>query len=498
MTANPLKPLDPGAFDQWKARHLLTRAGFGGTTSQAQALADLGFEAAVDYIVNYEDIATPAPVTANDFESGIMRPPTSTERQNIRRARQSGDESMVEKLRLERQRRQKEDRRQIAEMQEWWLRRMIETPRPLEEKLTLFWHGHFATGYRTIEDSYHMFLQNVFLRTNACGNFKDDLVRGIIRDPAMIEYLDNDQNRKQAPNENLARELMELFTLGEGQGYTEDDIKQGARALTGYTYNDDQFVFRAGSHDDGVKSILGSRGQYDGDDFVDLIFARPSATEYILWKMYRFFVNDLPQGETEKSTTFVKALAREFRRRRWAVKPVLRAIFLSEHFYDPVNDRAVIKSPIQLIVQAVRTLNPPNRRQLLRTLITAGDLMGQRLFFPPSVKGWDGGRAWVNTSTMFMRHNTLLFLLTGQRPDGYAWEADSARFDAMAHLPEGMPTPERVIDHLLQVHLGTPTPPSDRKATLRDYLRGRGDRIDNATLTGMFTLITTMPEYQLS
>ena len=167
---------------------------------------------------------------------------------------------------------------------------MISTKRPLEEKLTLFWHGHFATGYRTIENSYHMYLQNMFFRNNAMGNFKDDLVLGIIHDPAMIKYLNNDQNRKQAPNENLARELMELFTLGEGEGYSEDDIKEGARTLTGYNIEDDEFAFRARQHDTGRKRIFGRSGEYDGDDFVNLIFTRRNASIFIIEKLYKFFV----------------------------------------------------------------------------------------------------------------------------------------------------------------------------------------------------------------
>ena len=229
MTVSSLRTLDPKAFDQRKAQHLLQRAGFGGTPQQAQALADLGLEKAVEYIVNYQNLPDPNPPSTDDYDNNIMRSPTRSERAAINSARKSGDEAMVEKFRVERQRRQRADRKQIAEMERWWFQRLISTSRPLEEKLTLFWHGHFATGYRTIENSYHMFLQNMLFRDNAMGNFKEDLVRGIIHDPAMIKYLNNNQNRKQAPNENLARELMELFTLGEGDGYTEDDIKEGAR-----------------------------------------------------------------------------------------------------------------------------------------------------------------------------------------------------------------------------------------------------------------------------
>ena len=219
MPASSLQQLNPKDFDERKAQHLLQRAGFGGTPQQIQALAKLGLEKSVEYIVNYRSLPDSSPTTLDDYDKNIIRPPTRTEQAAIRKARKIGNEEIVDKFRTERQRRQRADRKQITEMEQWWLRRLIATPRPLEEKLTLFWHGHFATGYRTIENSYHMYLQNMFFRENAMGNFKEDLVRGIIHDPAMIRYLNNHQNRKQAPNENLARELMELFTLGEGEGY---------------------------------------------------------------------------------------------------------------------------------------------------------------------------------------------------------------------------------------------------------------------------------------
>ena len=279
MPINSLKELKPQDFDEWMAAHLLNRAGFGGTPGQVRTLHRRGLKDAVDHLVEYESIEF-EPVNASAFDSDIMRPPTEEERMRNQQARRMGDEEARAKIQQERQRRQVADRRQMAQMQRWWLKRIIDTPRPLEEKMTLFWHGHFATGYRAIEDSYHMFLQNQFFRANATGSFAD-LVHGIIRDPAMLKFLNNDQNRKQSPNENLARELMELFTLGEGNAYTEDDIKQGARALTGYTFNDDEFTFRTPMHDDGDKRILGVEGKWDGADFCRLILSQKVCSEYI-------------------------------------------------------------------------------------------------------------------------------------------------------------------------------------------------------------------------
>jgi len=498
MARSTLKKLDASKFDEWKAQHLLNRAGFGGTERQVSILAKMGLEKAVEYIVEYTKVKDPSPVRAEDFDSDIMHPMSQSERQMARSARQGGDEALLETFRQERQRRQRADRQQIAEMEEWWLKRLIETPRPLEEKLTLFWHGHFATGYRTIENSFHMYQQNAFFRTYAMGNFKEDLVRGIVHDPAMIQYLNNHQNRKGSPNENLARELMELFTLGEGEGYTEDDIKEGARTLTGYTFEDDAFSFHSRQHDDGVKNIFGRRGQFDADDFVNLIFTRPSASTFVIWKLYRFFINDLPHGPTPDATKYIGQLASVFKRTNWSIKSVMKAMLLSEHFYDEVNIRSIIKSPIQLIVQAMRTIDPPDRKKLLRTLSLASNLMGQKLFAPPSVKGWDGGRAWISTSTMFMRQNTLLFLITGQRPDGYAWDADATKYDAISLLGGRTKSPKQAVRYLLTNVLCNPNIQQEREDSLLDYLKTQHNVINNRTVTGLLTLITAMPEYQLS
>lgn len=503
--ANPtLKALDPAEFDEWKAQHLLNRAGFGGTPQQVRALADAGLDAAVDLIVNYEQAPAPA-VLADAFDSDIMQPATAEERAEVMQARRSGDEKTLEMYRMERERRQASDRRQMAQMQRWWLTRIIETARPLQEKLTLFWAGHFATNYRAVEDSYHMFMQNQFFRANAAGNF-GNLVRGIINDPAMLRFLNNDQNRKEQPNENLARELMELFTLGEGHGYTEDDIKNGARALTGYTFNNDEFIFRKDMHDAGTKQIFGQSDKYDGVDFCNLILAQDVCSEYICWKLYRFFVNDTPgPGKPDRDTqAFIVKLAKQFRQQNYELRPLLITLFSSEHFYDDQNVASVIKSPVQLIVQGIRSLNTPARN--MGALLSASDLMGQNLFFPPTVKGWDGGRAWINTSTLFVRQNLVIYLLTGRRPDAHEWQADGSEFNAMPmieHLPpssgaggDGAANLQATVEYVLRFSLGTPPHP-DRITTLVNFVNDRGGSIDNTVLIEMLCLIAAMPEYQL-
>ena len=352
------------------------------------------------------------------FDKDIMRPASNEEKGEIAKARKAGDEEAVTRLRAKRQEAERTDRQQMRDIQHWWLKRMVESPRPLEEKMTLFWHGHFATNYRTIEDSYHMFLQNQTFRKNALGSYAT-LMFDIIRDPAMLAYLNNNESRKNKPNENLAREIMELFSLGVGN-YTEKDIKEGARALTGYTFDDDEFTFKRDNHDTGVKHILGASGAMDGDDFVKAILAQPACAKHITRKLYRYFAMDYPTGQKEldqAAMSVMSSLESTFVASRYEVKPVLRRLFLSEHFYQPRIMTEQIKSPAQLVVGAIRSLDAPARD--LGVLNDAMNMMGQNIFFPPSVKGWDGGRSWINTATLFIRQNILCFLLTGKTPTGF-------------------------------------------------------------------------------
>ncbi len=498
MPTATLKPLRPDAFGHWEANHLLRRAGFGGTPDQVRLLVEWGLDRSVDYLIKYREIPTEA-IKPDDFRGDIMTPPSPEERLAYRKAQEAQDEVTLERLRRLRQERQRQDRQQVRAMQQWWLKRMIETPRPLEEKMTLFLHGHFATGYRTIENSYHMFLQNQMFRKYAVGNFAE-LCFQIIRDPAMLAFLDNNESHKRQPNENLARELMELFTLGEGNGYTENDIKEGARALTGYSFEGNEFLFREDFHDDGQKVIFGKRGTYNGDDFVRLILGRTQCSEFIALKLYRFFVNDLPGPVEPAVKTFILNLAREMRSNKYDLAPVLGTLFRSEHFYDEANIAAEIKSPVQLVVEAVRSLKTPILD--LNILVDALELMGQDVFFPPSVKGWVGGRSWINTSTLFVRQNLLTHLLTGRLPSGFRGSSTRSKFDAMhllAHLTKGSDgeyAQTEAVDFLLKSCLGA-KPLEARRATLLEFADSNGGRVNNELIIGMLCLITAMPEYQL-
>jgi uncharacterized protein (DUF1800 family) len=488
-----------------QARHLLWRAGFGGTRTQIDTLVTWGPEKAVDTLLGFgAGSGKPAfqPVTEDLFKGDIMRAPTQAERQRYRQAQLAQDEDTLAEFRRMRQEREGIDRRQAGEMQKWWLKRMIETKYPLEEKLTLFWHGHFATSYRTIEDSYHMFRQNQLFRQHAAGNF-GKLLAAIIRDPAMIAYLDNNDSRKDRPNENLAREIMELFSLGVGN-YSEGDIKQGARSLTGYTFEDNEFLFRRNNHDSGTKTILGQTGGWDGDDFVRIILSKRACANYIVRRLYNAFVHDVPPDERggdknldNAQRAVIRELGEMLMTRQYELRPVLKRLFMSKHFYDDTFVRQQIKSPAQLVVGAVRSLHTPVRD--LGILNEAMDLMGQRLFHPPSVKGWDGGRTWINTSTLFVRQNVLAYLLSGKKPQGYDATADSDRYDATVLL-DGLANkdnPDQVARHLLMTTLGTAHPTDASVATLKNYLASKQDRINDETVLGCVLIATAMPEYQL-
>lgn len=494
-----LKPIHARQFGYEQARHLLLRAGFGGTPTQIQTLAAWGPDRAVDYLLEYDAVPV-EDAGADAADKNIMRPLTEGEREAYRAAQRAQDENALAQFRLRRQEAERKDRQQMGELQRRWLERMIETPRPFQEKMVLFWHGHFATSYRTIENSYHMLKQNELFRAHAAGNF-GELLFQIIRDPAMLAYLDNNDSSKREPNENLARELMELFSLGEG-AYSEHDIKEGARALTGYTFQDDEFVFNEENHDGGAKRILGASGAMDGDDFCRAILAQRACPEFIASKLYRFFARHVPtnpRDQDQATRAIVKQLANTMVRAKYELRPVLRQLFVSEHFYHPSIVGEKIKSPAELVVGAVRSLDTPVRD--LAILNDALNLMGQSLYYPPSVKGWDGGRSWINTSTMFVRQNILAFLLTGKKPVGYDALADEHGYDPtplLAELERGDPgassDPAKVVDYLLRLTLGAA--PAHARQTLTKFVDEHGG-VRPPVVTGALLLVTAMPEYQL-
>lgn len=487
-----MKPLSSHRFDESAAAHLIRRAAFGATPAQISAVAAMGLDKAIDYIVDYGGIDA-SDLPEAEVDPDVISPPNEEERIALRAARQQGDQASLDRFRQVRLIREGEDRQQMGDVTRWWLGRMISTPRPLEENLTLMWHGHFASRHRNVRDSYLMFKQNQFFREHASGSFAD-MAHGIIHDPAMLIFLNNNSNNRRKPNENLARELMELFTLGEGN-YTEQDIREGARALTGYGVSDNDFEFHRAMHDPGSKTILGDSGTHDGDKFVDILLAREACPRFIAYKLYRHFVADIDGEADPRTQGCINQIATALRRFDYQIAPTLKFIFRSEHFHSEVVVGAKIKSPAELLVGTIRTLNTPVRS--LSILGEAMDIMGQTLFDPPSVAGWDGGRGWINTSTLFARQNLCAYLVAGKLPFNDGWTQDEVAYDPMFLIADmAVPAPAKVVDRVLSLLVPAGVT-SQRRQELVQFVEQNSERIRPGTLVALLLVVTAMPEYQL-
>lgn len=389
---NSMKPLAVKEWDREKAAHLLRRAGFGGSPADIDRLFEMGPDAAVDWLTDYHkigyDVAPPF------IDPMVLESPRLAEQRLL----------TDEERREYQQKRQMAERRTLEEVRLWWIERMARSPRPFEEKMTLFWHGHFTSGAREVRRALFMYEQNDFLRRNAVGNFRD-LVVGISKDRAMLLYLDAARSSKRQPNENYARELMELFTLGVGN-YSEADIKAAARAFTGWGFDDDGFDYRPRQHDHSNKTFLGKTGPLKGEDVIDIILAQPACSRWISRRLLEFFVCPNPEKP------LVEAFAGVLRRNRFELRPSMKTLFRSEAFYHENSRASLIKSPVELVVGTARQLDIP-----LEDLLGAErsmSSMGQELFQPPNVKGWDGGQKWINTATLFNRYNYTGKLLRGE------------------------------------------------------------------------------------
>jgi uncharacterized protein (DUF1800 family) len=272
-----------------------------------------------------------------------------------------------------------------------WLSEMINSEAQLREKMSLFWHGHFAC--RVINIYFQQQLLNV-IRENALGNF-GDLLREVSKTPAMLSFLNNQQNRKQHPNENFARELMELFTTGRGN-YTESDVKEGARSFTGWGFNlKGEFVNRPFQHDNGSKIFLGKTGNFNGDDIIDIILEQKATARFITHKIYKFFVND----EVDKDKA--EWLAARFHQSNYNLGQLMNDIFLSDWFYEEKNIGTRIKSPVELLAGIRRLLPMELERPEMQLLFQR--VLGQVLFYPPNVAGWPGGKNWIDSSALMFR-----------------------------------------------------------------------------------------------
>ncbi|MBL8519297.1 MAG: DUF1800 domain-containing protein [Betaproteobacteria bacterium] len=395
------------------ARHLLNRTGFAASASEIRSLAPLSREAAAARVVSgaVTTARTPPPAWVTDAPIPPYKLQAMSQEERMAELRKNVEHAF--------------------ELREWWFREMLTTPSPLTERMTLFWHNHFATSQQKVRFTPLMYKQNVMLRRNALGNF-GTLLREVARDPAMLIYLDGANSRKEQPNENFAREVMELFTLGEGH-YTEKDIKEAARAFTGWSIDREtgEFMFRRGIHDYGRKTVLGRTGNFDGDQVIDVLLAKPEAAEFITRKLMREFVSPQPaEGE-------VKRFAARFRESGYDIGRLMQELLASETFYAAENRAVLIKSPVEFVVGTLKQfdIEAPN----LRPFVIASALLGQNVFSPPNVKGWPGGEHWINSASLLGRKQFIDRLFRNED----RMEATMRSMDEAAAITGGTPIPGR-------------------------------------------------------
>ena len=344
-------------FDARKAAHLLRRAGFGAPPAAVAAAVAQGLDETIDDLF----------AEAGDEEQEFERTFNAINGKFVN----GGDEGVC---------------------QAWWIYRMLATRVPLREKLALFWHGHFATSIHKVEDTQLLLQQVDTFRRLGSGSFRE-LVLAVARDPAMIVWLDGESNVKEHPNENFARELMELFTCGIGN-YTEQDVVEAARAFTGWHREDTKFEFNAEVHDAGVKKILGRRGKFDGGDVIDLLVAQPATGRFMARKLLRFFAAPNPTDDV------LAEAAELYDRTQLNTRLFLRELFQSQYFFSEACLRSRIASPVEFVIGVARTLSV---RQPALDLVEHLKGMGQELLAPPNVKGWDGEEKWINSTTLAAR-----------------------------------------------------------------------------------------------
>ena len=379
------------ALSPEEARHLLARSGFGAAPSEIEELAPLAREQAVDLLLSRMRRAPVLPRPA------FLDAPWPPYRDMHARMSQGERDAFIQARRAE-----------LQQLKAWWYAEMISTPSPLTERMALFWHNHFVSAFEGVGQNVHrMWDQNALFRAEAGGSFAR-LLQASLSDPVLLRYLDAHRNVKGRPNENLARELLELFTLGEGH-YVEADIREIARALTGLGLDpasDWGFRFNQGSHDPGSKRFLGEAGS-GAADVVRVLLARARTADFLAAKLWREF------GGAEADPAAEAAIAAALRGSGWEIRPALRALFLSDAFWSPRNRGALVKSPVVLIVGAHRELGLPVVD--LGALPVHGRRLGQDLFEPPNVKGWTGGTAWITPASLVARLDVMERLLANRQ-----------------------------------------------------------------------------------
>ncbi|MEX0939535.1 MAG: DUF1800 domain-containing protein [Pirellulales bacterium] len=441
-------PYVPGAEQPWSrslAAHLYRRAGFAASSAQLDEAVRCGPSEAVRLLL------------PGGAESETFRQEIDTLVQTILA---TGDS------------------RHLAAV---WVYRLLNTPEQLLEKTTLFWHGHFATSAEKVQDAELMLDQNKLFRRHALGDFAQ-LVHEMARDPAMLIYLDSATNRKAHPNENFARELLELFCLGEGN-YTETDVQELARCFTGWEVQRGSYRFNRYQHDTGEKSILGQTGSFGGDEGVRVVLDQEAMPRYIVGKLIRYFVFDEP----EPPPRLVEPLVIAFREGGLQIRPVVERILNSRLFFSMHAIGRKVRSPIELAIGLLRVVEGTANAVLLAAELTQ---LGHGLFYPPSVKGWDGGRAWINSSTLLGRANLVRKLL----------EDENTRFSdgslGTFLVSHGIQQPEELVDWLQTLLIAIPLSGAVRQRLLQVYEDTTGDT--SAKAAALIHAASTLPECQIA
>lgn len=437
----PFVPDEKQPWDRRLAAHLLRRAGFGATSTQ------------VDEAV----AATPSQVV----QQMLTLQSEDFEKDSDAFAKVIASADDAEKLSAA------------------WCYRLLFTPNQALEKTTLFWHGHFATSIQKVEDTRLMWEQNRLLRRHALGDF-GALAHGIAQDPAMLVYLDSTTNRKSHPNENFARELMELFCLGEGH-YSEADVQELARCFTGWEIRNRKFRKNKYQQDRGEKKVLGREGRFDGEQGVDIVIEQDAMPDFICRKLVRYFVCDEP----ELSASLVAPLATYFRESELNVRALLARVLTSNLFFSPYAFARKIRSPSELTVGLLRSLEcTTNTNLLAKGLKTTG----QGLYYPPNVKGWDGGRTWINSSLLLSRANLVGRLLTDEKTR-FA-EGDLASFFEKKNVGQS-----EVVDWLADMLCAIAPGPAAKQELNRTLSSGQGSLDERLRRT--VHAMATLPEFQL-
>lgn len=475
--ADAWKPWAPSAADPWTrawAAHLYRRAGFGASTDELAAAEKRGFASTLDLLLNGERGANDLVATLNDTGKVAAKRDTDG-----------------------------------AQIRGWWVYCMLQSGHPLREKLTLFWHNHFATSLVKVRDAALMVRQNALFREYALGPF-EPFLQAVSRDPAMLMWLDSNSNAKGRPNENYGRELMELFSLGVGN-YTEKDVREAARAFTGWHTDGAKFTFNAAQHDTGAKTVLGTSGDLDGTDVVKIVLKQRAAARFLVRKLYAYFVSEIAPPDA-----LLEPLCAQYRKSDYDTAALMKTVLGSRLFYSDHAFRKRIKSPVEYALGAVRAIyrrypdGDVNHRTVPHhALVKWLGTMGQALFAPPNVKGWPGSRTWLNTSTTLERDNFASILASGA-----LWRAPGAvsGFEISTDVP-----PPRALDPVRVLDEEKATEPADAVRVLLDAYAPGGVRPEAAEKLTAFLAdgkptgvefarrareavhaILTMPEYQLN